>query len=59
MFLNEIFIYAFEVINFVSIAFIMFALPLSTLNICVCDHLVVFCRIPGFVCILFGVLCLF
>lgn len=59
MFLNEVFIHVFEVINFVSIAFIMFALALSTLNICVCDHPVVFFRIPGFVCILFGILCLF
>lgn len=42
MFLNEVFIHVFEVINFVSIAFIMFALALSTLNICVCDHPVFF-----------------
>lgn len=42
MFLNEVFIHVFEVINFVSTVFIMFALPLRTLNICVFDHPVFF-----------------
>lgn len=70
MFLNEMFIHVFNMINFFSTAFIMFALPFSIVNICLrlsnvlwqccCFFFFAFFFLQNaWVCVLFDILILF